>query len=63
MTTAVKRVAGMSCTTQKEKKEVLQADLEQRAESKCGPTTLLQTEVAGAGKLGPETLWICCKKF
>ena len=28
MTTAVKRVAGMSCTTQKEKNEVLQADLE-----------------------------------
>ena len=28
MTTAVKRVAGMSCTTEKERKEVLQADLE-----------------------------------
>ena len=28
MTTEVKRVAGMSCTTQKERKEILQADLE-----------------------------------
>ena len=28
MTTAVKRVAGMSCTTEQETKEVLQADLE-----------------------------------
>ena len=28
VTTAVKRVAGMSCTTEKERKEVLQADLE-----------------------------------
>ena len=28
VTTAVKRVAGMSCTTQRERKEVLQADLE-----------------------------------
>ena len=29
MTTAVKTVAGMSCTIEPEKKEVLQADLEQ----------------------------------
>ena len=28
MTTAVKKVPGMSCTTQKERKEVLKADLE-----------------------------------
>ena len=28
MTTAMKRVAGMSCTTEQEKKEVFQADLE-----------------------------------
>ena len=56
--TTRKRVAGMS-------REVLQADLERklsmclhnsfsrnRAESECGSTTLLQTEVAGAEKLG-----------
>ena len=29
VTTAVKRVAGMSCTTESKNKEVLQADLEQ----------------------------------
>ena len=65
MTTAVNRVPGMSCATQKERKEILQADLERnvslclhnsfcrnRAEGECGSATLLQTEVAGAGKLG-----------
>ena len=65
MTTAVKRVAGMSRTLEQEKKEVLQTDLERKVslclhnsfsrnrEQKVNvDLALLQSENAGARKLG-----------
>ena len=63
LNTAVKRVAGMSCTTEEERKEVLQGELEQNV-SLCLHNSFcrnreqkvnvdqLQTEVVGARKLG-----------
>ena len=58
--TAVKRVAGMSCTTQKERKEVLQADLERNV-SLCLHNSFCRNREQKANV--DLLLWICCRTF
>ena len=59
VTTAVKRVAGTSCTTEKERKEVLQAELEQNV-SMCLHNSFCRNREQ---KVNVDLLLVpCCKQ-